>query len=102
MTQLGNDIRLREEYFAKAQDEVTKLEKNHSELYKRVNTHIQKIFEDAYLQKLQTVYNKSKEIHDLEKRRMFIRFKQFLLSKRIFQYSEEHLIKLAERHTSMP
>lgn len=102
MTQLGTDERLREDYFQRAYQEVDKLDANHSELFKKVNTHIQKIFEEAYIEKLQLVFDKSKQIHDLEKRRMFIRFKQFLLTNRIFQYNEDHYIKLAQRHNSMP
>jgi hypothetical protein len=35
------------------------------------------------------VYDKSKEAHNLEKRRMLIRFKKFLFQSRILTYSYE-------------
>ncbi len=59
-----------------------------------INGKIQKIFEDAYLEKLDLVYNKSKEAHGLEKRRMFIRFKQFLFKSRVLTYAHEEMDRL--------
>jgi hypothetical protein len=48
----------------------------------------------AYLEKLNSVYNKSQEAHSLEKRRMFIKFKKFLFQSRILTYAHEETDRL--------
>lgn len=61
-----------------------------------MNDNIQKIFEDAYLEKLNRVFEKSKEAHNLEKRRMYIRFKKFLFHSRIMTYMHEEFDRLSK------
>ena len=60
-----------------------------------VNANIQKIFENAYLEKLGNIYDRSVEAHSLEKRRMFIRFKKFLFQSRILTYAHEEFDRLS-------
>lgn len=73
------DDKQRNAYFAQARDYLEIIEKSaSSEFYKLVNAKIHSIFEQAYLEKLFTVYTKSQEAHGLEKRRMLIKFKKFL------------------------
>ena len=67
-----------------------------------VNKHIETIFENAYIEKLQQLFQKNKEIHDLEKRRMYLRFKKFLMSSRLITFYDDKLDKLFKRHTAMP
>jgi len=75
---------LRDSYFNQAREQISTLEKQPSqEFYKIVNGKIQEIFENAYLEKLQNIYNRSVEAQSLEKRRMFIKFKKFLFQSRI-------------------
>jgi hypothetical protein len=54
-----------------------------------VNSKIQSIFEQSYLRRLNTIYERSKEAQSLEKRRMLIRFKKFLISSRILTFMNE-------------
>jgi hypothetical protein len=70
---------------------VKKLEADDKAFYAKVNTKIQEIFEQAYLERLNTIYEKSKEAHSLEKRRMLIRFKKFLISSRILTFMSEDM-----------
>ena len=86
MNQLVNDPKLRDKYFSQIREQITALESNTKEFYDLVNSQIQKIFQNAYLEKLQLVHDRSKEAHNLEKRRMFIRFKKFLFQSRILSY----------------
>lgn len=66
-----------------------KLEADDKAFYAKVNKKIQEIFEQAYLGRLNTIYEKSKEAHQLEKRRLLIRFKKFLISSRILTFMSE-------------
>ena len=50
----------------------------------------------AYLERLNMVYEKSKEAQSLDKRRMFIRFKKFLMKSRILAYLHEETDRLAK------
>ena len=50
---------------------------------------VDKVFEDAYTEKLSKIYDKSKEARDLEKRRMLILFKKFMFKSRILTYDRE-------------
>jgi hypothetical protein len=78
------------------------LEKQPSDFYSLVNKQIQSIFEQAYLDKLQTIFSKSVEAHSLEKRRMFIRFKKFLFQSRILTYAHEEFDRLSTQIKNMP
>lgn len=99
---LGDD-KLREGYFQKAKEHIDQLEYGSpAEFYKLVNANIQKIFEDAYLEKLNTIYQKSVEAHTLEKRRMFIRFKKFLFQSRILTYAHEECDRLFNQVKAFP
>ena len=51
-----------------------------------INQKIQEIFENAYMQRLSNIYEKSEEAQDLEKRRMYINLKKFLIKSRIFLF----------------
>lgn len=46
------------------------------------------------MEKLNRIYEKSKEAHSLEKRRMYLNFKKFLFHSRIMTYMTEELDKL--------
>ncbi len=48
------------------------------------------------------MFEKSKEVHDLEKRRMYIRFKKFLFQSRIMQFTNENFDKMIHQLTNMP
>ena len=48
----------------------------------KVDECISKVFEDAYLGRLQTMFDKSREAQSLERRRMYIRLKRFLFRQR--------------------
>ena len=50
---------------------------------------VDKVFENAYLEKLSLMYEKSKEARNLEKRRMLILFKKFMFKSRILVYNSE-------------
>ena len=60
-------------------EEFKKLEANNSQFYDLVNKQIQDIFECAYLRRLVQIQEKSREAHSLEKRRLFIKLKKFLM-----------------------
>ena len=63
---------------------------------KKVDESITKVFEDAYINRLQTMFDKSKEAQALERRRMFIRLKRFLFRSRcITNAGEAHEKQLA-------
>jgi len=64
--------------------------------YDLVNHKVQGIFEKAYIERLGNVYEKSKEAQSLEKRRMFIRFKKFLMQSRILAYLGEETERLSK------
>jgi len=83
LDQLINDDKLRIGYFDRIKAEVDKFEHDTAAFYKIVNEQIQKIYEDGFLSKLQLIHDKSKEAHNLEKRRFFVRLKKFLFKSRI-------------------
>jgi hypothetical protein len=60
------------------------------------------VFENAYLEKLQKVYDKSTEVQNLEKRRMFIRFKKFLFQSRILNFFDEEMERTFKILQNMP
>jgi hypothetical protein len=47
---------------------------------------VQDVFKKAYIDRLRAIYQKSEEAHGLEKRRMLIRLKKFLMHNRIISY----------------
>jgi hypothetical protein len=67
-----------------------------------VAANIQRIFEKAYLEKLNTIYERSREAQSLEKRRMFIRFKKFLFQSRLLTYTHEEFDRLAAQVRNLP
>ena len=93
-TQLVTDKTLRTQYFGEVQAELKKLEQEPKRLYDLVNQMTNEVFENAYLERLKMVYDKSKEARSLEKRRMFIRFKKFLMKSRVLSYLEAETSKL--------
>jgi hypothetical protein len=94
---------LRDSYFNQAREHISNLEKSPSqEFYKLVNGKIQEIFENAYLEKLQNVYNRSVEAQSLEKRRMFIKFKKFLFQSRILTTVSQECERLQKILNNMP
>jgi len=103
LTNLLKDDKLREGYFIQTRDYLENLEKSaDAEFYKLVNTKIQYIFEQAYLEKLQTIFDRSSEAHNLEKRRMLIRFKKFLFQSRILTYAHEEFDRLLTTVSNLP
>ena len=71
-------------------------------MFTLVNSKIQKIFEDAYKAKLELMHDKSEEVHNLEKKRMILRMKQFLFKSRILTYTSEEFLRNAKQTASMP
>jgi hypothetical protein len=67
-----------------------------------VNQKVQKVFHGAYIERLQNIYEKSKEAQSLEKRRMFIRLKKFLMNSRILTYSGVELERTMNQLATMP
>jgi len=61
-----------------------------------VNKMTNEAFERAYLERLNMVYEKSKEAQSLDKRRMFIRFKKFLMKSRILSFVNEETERLSK------
>ena len=54
------------------------------------------MFEQAYLERLKMVYEKSREAHNLSKRRMFIRFKKFIMKSRLLSYLNDETDRLTK------
>lgn len=75
---------------------------NENVFYDLINHKVQAIFEKAYVERLANVYEKSKEAQSLEKRRMFIRFKKFLMQSRILAYLGEETDRLAKQTAALP
>ena len=62
MEQMFRDTKLRSRYFEKVDKEVNKLkEMPREEFQKTVDDCVNKVFENAYLERLTTMYDKSKE-----------------------------------------
>lgn len=83
------DQKLRQRYFEQIEKEVSHLEKSDSHFYTQVNKYVAETFQDAYINRLDNVFKKSQEAHNLDKRRMYIRMKKFFFKQRILQYGEE-------------
>lgn len=58
-----------------------------------VDSCITKVFENAYIKRMKTMFDKSKEAQSLERRRMFIRMKRFLFRSRCVTEGNESAIK---------
>lgn len=99
---LSSDPKLRAWYRSQVDQEFKKLESSNTQLYELVNKQIQEIFEQSYLQRLGTIIHKSKEAHSLEKRRLFIQLKKFLLKKRLLTSVEEEAERLAAQVENLP
>ena len=94
VSQFVTDKTLRTQYFGQVQTELNKLEQDPKSFYDLVNKMTNEVFENAYLERLRMVYEKSKEAQSLEKRRMFIRFKKFLMRSRVLSYVEDETEKI--------
>lgn len=81
-----SDKKLRSWYYNSINDELNRVVGDRKGFCDTVNKNITQIFENAYLERLNNIYEKSKEAQSLEKRRMFIRFKKFLVKSRILGY----------------
>ena len=92
-TQMVTDKKLRHWYFDGINQELLKMEDKKG-FYSIVNEKIHKIFENAYFERLNLIYEKSKEAQSLEKRRMFIKMKKFLIKSRIMGYMSEESDRL--------
>ena len=90
--QLMTDEKLKEKYFLEIADEVGRLRGMSKKRFQtEVDACISNVYEQAYLNRLQTMFDKSKEAQSLERRRMFIRLKRFLFRSRcVVQGSESH------------
>ena len=84
--QLSEDHKLRERYFDEVADELAKIRGDKKVFYEHVNKKIQSIFEQSYLRRLDSIYEKCTQAQDLEKRRMFLRLKKFLVRSRVLQF----------------
>jgi len=96
------DKKLRTRYFESINTELQRLEEDPQLFYSKVNKMISKIFEAAYLERLDTIHEKSKEAQSLEKRRMFIRFKKFLMRSRLLAYIGEETDRLTKQAEGLP
>ena len=85
MVHFATDSKLRKAYFEKIDKEVKRFEDS-QHFYNFVNRHINQVFEKAYLERLNSIYQKSRDAQNLEKRRMFIRFKKFLMQSRLLTF----------------
>ena len=82
-TQLMTDEKLKEKYFVQIADEFSKYKDMSKEDFQsEIDSCITKVFETAYVDRLQTMFDKSKEAQSLERRRMYIRLKRFLFRSR--------------------
>ena len=107
MEQMMSDPKLRSNYFEQVTKEVKKLKNGpQNRLQQKVDACIVQTFEKAYLQRLQTMFDKSKEARKLERRRMFIRLKRFLFKSRCVtdtrEYSERQLQRLQNYSFKLP
>ena len=86
------DEKLKEKYFLEIADEVARLRKMTKKRFQsEIDGCISNVYEQAYIKRLQTMFDKSKEAQSLERRRMFIRLKRFLFRSRcLVQGSESH------------
>ena len=91
MEQMFTDSKLRSRYFEKIDEEVSKLKEMPREQFQNtVDDCVNKVFEGAYIERLQTMFDKSKEAQQLERRRMFLRLKRFLFRQRCIEYGTEN------------
>jgi len=100
--QMATDQKLRKRYFDQINDEVAKIESDPKLFYDLVNKNVSHVFEQAYLGRLKMIYDKSKEAHNLKKRRMFIKFKKFLMKSRLLSYINEETDRLTQQVQNMP
>lgn len=96
------DHKLRDWYYDKVKAEVANLEKDSELFVNSINKKVHKVFEDAYFDRLNLIFKKSKEAQSLEKRRMMIKLKKFLLKNRIVQYVTEESRRIHAQIDSMP
>jgi len=54
------------------------------------------------LTRLNGIYDKSKEAHSLEKRRLFVRLKKYYFKERILQYGSESMDRMLKQSQSLP
>jgi len=77
------DTKLQKEYFASIDNELQRLDQDEHAFYDLVNRQVSETFENAYVNRLQKIYESSSQAHTLEKRRMFFEFKRFLFQARV-------------------
>ena len=83
MEQMMCDKKLRSIYFNNVDSEVKKLKNMKKQKFQvKLDDCIKKVFENAYADRLKTMFDKSREAQNLERRRMFIRLKRFLFRSR--------------------
>lgn len=86
--QMITDKKLRNRYFEMVDKELQKFDGDKESFYQLVNRNVSEIFEQAYLKRLQKIVDKSTEAQNLEKRRMFLRLKKFMIKNRILQFHQ--------------
>ena len=96
-----SDGKLRTMYYQGIDRELKKLG-DENVFYDLINHKVQNIFEKAYVERLGKIYKKSQEAQSLEKRRMFIRFKKFLMQSRILAYLGEETDRLSKQTSALP
>lgn len=99
--QLMSDEKLRDKYYNQVAEELKKYDEN-EHFYRAVNEHVATVFQNAYLERLNNQYEKGKEAHGLEKRRLLLKFKKFLFKSRILTVYQEEYERLQNQLASMP
>ena len=99
---MATDKKLRKRYHDEIGAELKNLENNPKAFYDLVNSNVHSIFENAYLKRLNMIYEKSKEAQSLKKRRMFIKLKKFLIKERLLTYQGEENDRLAAQVLALP
>jgi hypothetical protein len=84
-----NDKKLRRNYYNKVFEEVGNLMSDKKKFYEIVNKNVNEVFENAYLGRLNKIIEKCNEAQSLEKRRMFLRLKKFIIKNRILQFHSD-------------
>ena len=55
----------------------------------KIDKSIEKVFENAYIERLQNIYDRSREAQALDRRRMYYRLKRYLFKSRCVTYGAE-------------
>jgi len=93
---------LQENFYSKVSQELKKFDDSPALFYETINTKVQGIFEQAYFERLNGIFEKCHEAQTLQKRRMMIRLKKFLIKNRLMQYQGQMVERLAKQLENQP